>query len=557
MHLPAPIFDLALILIVAGFISLLFRWLQQPLVLGYLVAGILVGPQIRFLPTVVEMEHLKTWTELGVIFLLFLLGIEFSFKKLFRVGAPALIAATVEVFGMILIGFLCGRLLGWNAMNSLFLGGILSISSTTIIVKAFDELGVRSQYFASTVIGILIIEDLYAILLLALLGTFGATQSFSGIDLLYQVLKLGGFLIVVIPFGLWFLPRSLKVFHHHLNDETRVVIAVGGCLVCVVLATTAGFSPALGAFLMGAFIAETIEGERQERILKPIRDLFGAVFFTSVGMLVDVRSLGAHWKTVLLISFVTILGKMGCTILGMRLGRSDRRLALQTGLSLAQIGEFSFIIVTLGLSLNVILPELYPITVAVSVVTTFTTPYLIKLALFQSLKKPRRKAGSQRQHLWDGHVVELEVHPHYTKVGHTLEQLKLREKFGVTVVSIQRGERNILSPTRTETIMPYDRLKVFGADTKLLKIVKHLRSDRYETGEHDEKVFGLEKLTLTKNAKIVGKTILTSGIRESIDGLILGIERKGEKILNPDSKMTLDIGDELWLYGNLEKIKHL
>lgn len=556
MHLPPLISDLALILIVAGFISLLFRWLKQPLVLGYLVAGILVGPEVQFIPTVASMEHLKTWSELGVIFLLFLLGMEFSFKKLFKVGMMAFTAATVEVFGMLLIGYLAGRFMGWNSINALFLGGILSISSTTIIIKAFDELGVRSQKFASIVLGILIIEDLYAILILACLGTFAATQNFSGQDLLLQVAKLVGFLAIIIPLGLWLLPKMLKVFHRHLNDETRVIISIGGCLGCVFVVTTAGFSPALGAFLMGAFISETSEGERQERILKPIRDLFGAVFFTSVGMLVDINTLKEHWILVGFLSVITIFGKLATTVLGMLIGRSDRKLAFQSGLSLAQIGEFSFIIATLGVSLKVVLPELYPISVAVSVVTTFVTPYMIRFAFYGMGRKKRNGVAGIRQ-IWDGHIVEFEVHPHYAKVGQTLEQLKLREKFGITIVSIHRGEMVIASPTRADAVMPYDRLLVFGNDKQLLKLSRHLRSERNSNVHEDEKAFGLEKVSISKDSPLVGKSILESQLREKIDGVILGIESDGKRQLNPESKTIIGENDLLWLYGHIDKIRVL
>ncbi len=556
MHLPAAISDLALILIVAGVVTVVFRWLQQPLVLGYLVAGILVGPQVRFLPTVTEVENMKTWAELGVIFLFYVLGLEFSFKRLFRVGKPAAITATFEVALMLGIGYVLGRVLNWSNTDALFLGAALSISSTTIIVKAFEELGVKSQLFATTVVGVLVIEDLYAILILAVLSTIAATQTFQGSELLFQVGKLAAFILVFVPLGLWGVPKLLRLLHRQLNDETRVVISVGACLGCVLLATSVGFSPALGAFLTGAIIAETLEGERLERILKPVRDLFGAVFFTTVGMMVDLNVLIDNWGTILLLSLVAIGGKIATTIAGMIVGGSDKKLALQTGLSLAQIGEFSFIIVTLGLTLKVIRPELYPLTVAVSVITTFATPYLIRLALLQRKTRARRAGGaSQCQQLWEGHVVELDVHPHYTKAGQTLEQLKLREKFGVTVVSIYRGERNIISPTRHDALMPHDRLMVFGADSQLMRLAKHFRSERYSLTDVDESAFGMERLRVSDRSSLLGKSILQSRIRELVGGVILGIERNGVRHLNPDSNFVIQQNDELWVYGNLEKLR--
>jgi len=553
MHLPPLIYDLALILIVAGGVSVLFKIIGQPTVLGYLIAGLLVGPQVKFFPTVADPENIKTWAELGVIFLLFVLGLEFSFKKLFQVGRPAVITATVEVVVMVGLGYFTGYFLGWSTTDSIFLGGILAISSTTIIVKAFEELGIKTQLFAGRVFGILIIEDLFAVVILALLASLSASQSFQGPQLALQMAKLIGFLAVFIPLGLWVTPRFLKLIHRFLNDEARVVLSIGLCLGTVLLVNVVGFTSALGAFIAGAFISETRDGEKIERFLKPVRDLFGAVFFVSVGMLVDVGSLAENWGVILLITVVTVGGKFGSTFLGMIMSRQDTRTAVQAGLSLAQIGEFSFIIATLGLSLGVLRPEVYPITVAVSVLTTFTTPYMIRAGLRLSGKKRRKKSSSPR--LWDGHLVELEVHPDFKGVGQTLEELKIREKFGVSIVSIARGEQKILAPDRRQSIMPHDHLVVFGDEAQLEAFESFLKSQRFKVSDELETVFGLRRIELSPRSKWVGMSLHESGIREGLSGLVLGVERGSERILNPDSKSKLAVGDVLWIYCSLEKAR--
>lgn len=381
MHLPPLIRDLALILVVAGFASILFRFLRQPSVLGFLLAGVIVGPEITVFPSVVDVENIRTWADLGVIFLLVFLGLEFSFKKLFSVGRSAFLAALVEVLGMLAIGYGLGRIFGWNSVDSAFLGGILAISSTLIIMKSFEEMKLKHQPFASVVFGILVLEDLFAILILAFLSTFALTKQLSGGPLLMEAAKLGGFLAIVVPSGLFLVPKLFRWLHDKLTDETRVMLSLGLCLSLVLICGWVGFSSALGAFLAGAFMAETVEGVRIEKLLRPIKDLFGAIFFVSVGMLVDIRAMGEHWGLILIVTACTIVGKFLLVFGGMRLARQDRSLSAQAGLSLAQIGEFSFIIATLGLSLGVVRPELYPLAVAVSLLTTFTTPYFIRAAV--------------------------------------------------------------------------------------------------------------------------------------------------------------------------------
>ncbi len=380
IHLTDAISDLGFILITAAVVTLVFRYLKQPVVLGYLIAGLLVGPHVDFTPSITDTDSVKVWAEVGVIFLLFSLGLEFSFKKLAQVGGGASVIALVEVIVMMALGYISGQLLNWTRMDSLFLGGILAISSTTIIVRAFDELGLKTRKFVSLVYGVLIIEDLFAILLLVLLSTVAATQSLSGSELLFSTLRLGFFLVLWFVVGIYFVPAILRRLRPLLTDETTLIVAVGLCLVMVIHATAVGFSPELGAFVMGSILAETREGKRIEHLIVPVRDLFAAVFFVSVGMLIDPNVIVGHWSLILVLTILTIGGKLLGTGLGALLSGHSLKQSVQAGMSLAQIGEFSFIIATLGLTLNVTSDFLYPIAVAISAITTFTTPYMIKVS---------------------------------------------------------------------------------------------------------------------------------------------------------------------------------
>ena len=377
-HLPVLIIDLALILAAAGVTTLLFKKIKQPLVLGYILAGLLVGPHVKFIPTVTDNESIHIWAEIGVIFLLFSLGLEFSFKKLVKVGGSASVTAIVEVVSMLLIGFVAGLAMGWSTMDSIFLGGILSVSSTTIIIRAFEELNVKHKKFAGLVFGVLIVEDLVAILLLVLLSTLAVSQQFAGVEMLTSILKLCFFLVLWFIAGIFLIPTFLKKTRKLMNDETMLIVAIALCLLMVLLAVKVGFSAALGAFIMGSILAETTQAEHIEHLTKSVKDLFAAIFFVSVGMLIDPSILIDYAVPILIITLATVLGKFLSSGLGALISGQPLKTAVQTGMSLAQIGEFSFIIATLGLSLKVTSDFLYPIAVAVSAITTFTTPYLIK-----------------------------------------------------------------------------------------------------------------------------------------------------------------------------------
>lgn len=734
IHLPVLIADLGLILAAAGITTLLFKKIKQPLVLGYILAGLFVGPYIKIIPTVSDSKSITIWGEIGVIFLLFSLGLEFSFKKLVKVGGSASITAIVKVIFIIIAGFLIGKAMGWNNMDSIFLGGIISISSTMIAIKAFEELNIKHKKFAGLVFGVLIVEDLVAILLLVLFSTMAVSQQSAGPELIKSIVKLGFFLILWFLGGIFLVPTFLKKTKKLMNDETMLVVSLALCLVMVILADKAGFSPALGAFIMGSILAETTQAERIEHLTKSVKDLFAAIFFVSVGMLINPSVLVTYAMPIFLITMVIILGKIIFTIFGALLAGQPLKTAVQAGMSLAQIGEFSFIIATLGVSLKVTSDFIYPIAVAAAAITTFTSPYLIKLSEpfynFLNRKLPNKWiAGIERYssstegittlsdwrillksyifntiihsviiisiilltakylnpfilsqlknsnnsifisitisfalmapflwalsirriqktayaHLWlnkkytrgpliaiemfrvilgiffvgllmyeffdtwiatlfalvlvilvmvifsrklqsfynkletrfmlnlnarenstpnilpwDTHLTEITVAPESKLIGKTLVELKMREQYGINIAMIERGKINISTPSRDERLYPHDKLLLIGTDEELAN-VKHL----FE-GIADENLISfpkqdmsLQKIVVNSSSKIYGQSIRESGIREQTQGLVVGIERKGERILNPDSNLIFENEDIVWIVGNNKKIPEL
>lgn len=738
IHLPVLIEDLGFILLTAAVVTLLFKWLKQPVVLGYLIAGFLVGPHITWIPTVKDFDSIKVWAEIGVIFLLFGLGLEFSFKKLAKVGGSASITAFFEVVSMLGIGFLVGRIMDWSVMDSLFLGGILSISSTTIIVRAFEELGLKGRNFVSLVFGVLIVEDLFAILLLVLLSTVAATQALSGGALVFETARLGFFLALWFLVGIYLVPVFLKKVRNILNDETTLIVSIGLCLGMVMIATAVGFSPALGAFVIGSILAETREGKRIEHLVIPVRDLFAAVFFVSVGMMIDPNVLREHASTIVILTLVTIFGKFISSGMGALVSGRSLKNSVQAGLSLAQIGEFSFIIATLGVSLKVTSDFLYPIAVAVSAVTTFTTPYQIKYAdrIFAWLEKkmpqgfiqqleryeaavnqssgqkplgliiekygmklllntvlvvavallgsrvvlpwlqerfgsslmlsvvacivtilvstpflwavvvgkpagpksemdPEKLAQLKRLQVgvaivrliigivltgflvrqfvtvetaagimivvivllaisfsrvsgpvyklietrflsnlnakdeddrrkavpeltpWQATMAEFVLAPNSELVAKTLEQGRLKENFGITVAMIKRGEKMILTPGRNDLLLPFDTLYVIGTDEQLAQARVLIEPSGREESPYIPDSFGLASLVLGKESPYINKSIRDCGIRDHVMGLIVGLERKGQRILSPDSSLVLEESDLVWVVGDLAKIKAL
>lgn len=731
-HLQPLISDLGLILMTAGIAVLIFRKLKQPLVLGYLIAGFLAGNHFDFFPSIKDTHSVEVWAEIGVIFLLFSLGLEFSFKKLVKVGGTASITALTQIVTMVALGFLVGQLMGWKKMDSIFLGVILSISSTTIILKAFEELGVKSQKFAGNVIGALIVQDIVAILMMVLLSTVAVSQQVSGGELLQSVLKLAFFLTIWFIGGIFFIPTLLKKAKHLLTDEMLLIISIALCLVMVILAANVGFSPALGAFIMGSIIAETTQAEHIEHLVKPVKDLFGAVFFVSVGMLINPDALIEHAVPVAILTLVVIFGQSISASIGSLLSGQPLKQSVQAGMSLSQIGEFSFIIATLGMSLNVTSDFLYPTIVAVSAITAFTTPYMVKLgaptAVFLEKKLPRKwvraianysanteaiktvstwqvalraylfqiiihsiiimaivllstkyilplvegskfghgiaalitlvllspflwalslrriaveavselfenrkhrgpivlliffrmalglffigfilnnffspgiafialiialtayflfpkqlharyhrierhflsnlndreiaKEQKTRKDLtpWDGHMATFDIVAESNLIGKTLEELRMREKIGINIAFIKRGDIMINVPSRNERLFPGDEICVIGTDFQVKKFKKYLDQNEIEPEENvTESNIVLQHLEL-KNESFIGKSIRESQIREKTNGLVVGIEREGRRMLNPDSHLILEQGDILWVVGDKKLLTSL
>lgn len=377
-HLSTLVTDLALILGIAAIISIVFKLLKQPPVLGYIVAGFIASSHVTFTPSVVDQANVQTWAEIGVIFLLFALGLDFSFKKLIKTGPTAIIASTTIILGMVLLGFMVGSFLGWKTMDCMFLGGMIAMSSTSIIYKALNDLNLHSRSFAPLVLGILVIEDIVAIILMVLLSTIAVKNNFEGFEMLQSIGKLLFFLVLWITVGIYLIPTFFKHTRKIMNDETLTILSIGLCLGMVVIAAETGFSAALGAFVMGSILAETIEAEKIESLIRPIKDLFGAIFFVSVGMMVDpVMIINYAWP-IFIITITILIGQTVFGTFGVLLSGQPLKTALECGFCLTQIGEFSFIIAALGITLNVTEAFLYPIVVAVSVITTFITPYKIK-----------------------------------------------------------------------------------------------------------------------------------------------------------------------------------
>lgn len=727
-HLPNLISDLALILGAAACVSLIFRKLKQPVVLGYIMAGLLVGPHIKLFPTIVETQSIQIWADIGVIFLLFGLGLEFSFKKLLAVGPVALVTALIELSFTMLLGYSIGQALSWNTMDSLFLGGILSIASTTIIIKAFDELGVKTQKFTGIVTGILIIEDLAAVVLMVILSTLSISRSFEGAEMLGSVFKLSFFLVLWFVSGIFFLPTLLKRLQKLLNEESLLIVSLALCFAMVMFANSAGFSSALGAFIMGSILAETTRAEKIDHLLKPVKDLFGAIFFVSVGMLLNPAMIAEHYIPVILAVLVLLFGKPLFVTIGSLVSGQPLKIAVQSGMSLSQIGEFSFIIATLGLSLNVTSEFLYPVAVTVSVITTFTTPFMIRLSpivskklegilpaswtnklnrysvgaqnvseesdwkkmirfylinivifsvviitiillstryllpvfseysiareitalvtliilapflwalafrrtqkeayarvwsqplqrgplialifsriilmllyigfLFDRLYSPtvaiigvasslivlavfyrriknfygrielrflsnlneREEVQTANQELapWDTHLSSFVLDAESPYVGKTLLESKIREEFGVNIAIIERGDLFINVPSRDERLYPHDVLSVIGSDDQLKKFKDHLESAKAARENITQKQpVSLQHFVIQRNSILLGKTIRHSGIREKTKGLVVGIERKGQHILNPESDFKFEVNDIVWVVGNEKRI---
>ena len=369
--------DLYILMITAGVVSLLFKWLKQPVVLGYIVAGILVGPNLVG-ENLVNPENVKAWGEIGVLFVLFCIGLEFRLKNMFESGKTAFVGVATIVVGMLLLGYGVGRVSGLDNMNSMFLAAMLCMSSTTIVMKAVDEAGWSKERFVQGATSILILEDIIAVVLMVLLSNIATSNSFDAVVMLKTIGVLAATLVVWFVVGILVIPTIIRKARVYLNDETLVILALGLCMGMVLTAEEAGFSSALGAFVMGMVLAETLESHRIERLMTPLKNVFAAIFFVSVGMMINPSSLVEYWPAILLVAVVVIVGMIVFGTLGCWWGGETLKDSMLTGFSFVQIGEFSFIIATLGNQLGVIDPAIYPIIVAASVLTTFLTPYIMK-----------------------------------------------------------------------------------------------------------------------------------------------------------------------------------
>lgn len=380
LQIESLISDLAFLLILAAVTTIFFKWIKQPVVLGYIVAGFLASPNFAYLPSITTQENIEFWAQMGIVVLLFSLGLEFSFKKLLNAGGSAVVTAMIIVAGMMICGFAIGHLLGFSNINCMFLGGMLSMSSTTIIIKAFTDMNLTHKKFASLVFAVLIVEDLFAVLMMVILSSIAANNSVEGGAMLLNVSKLVFFLVIWFAVGVFLLPSMLNRTRRFLNSETLLIVSMGLCLGMAVFSVYCGFSLALGAFVMGSILAGTSFAERIERVTTPVKDLFGAIFFLSVGMMVNPSVITHYWGPIIVLSAVVICGMILFGTTGMLVTGQPLKIAMESGFSLTQIGEFAFIIATLGLQLGVLDPSIYPIVVAVSVLTTFTTPYFIRMA---------------------------------------------------------------------------------------------------------------------------------------------------------------------------------
>ena len=530
--------DLCIIMLTAGITSLLFKAFKQPVVLGYIVAGMLVGPHVLGEAWVTNEENVKTWGEIGVLFLLFSLGLEFSFKKLLKVGSTAIIGAGVIVVGMMIAGMLTAYFLGLGGLNSLFLGGMLCMSSTTIVFKAIEEAGLRSHRFAGVCFGILIVEDLFAVVLMVLLTSIAVKNEFQGKELLWQVGKLVMYIAIWFVLGILLIPTFLKKFKRHLNDETLTIFSIGLCLGMVLLAVQAGFSSALGAFVMGSVLAETIDAERIEHLVQPVKNIFGSIFFVSVGMMIDPALLLQYWFPITIITLVVIFGQIFFGSFGTLLSGQPLRVALQTGFSLVQIGEFAFIIASLGQSLKVTDNSLYPIVVAVSVITTFLTPYIMKLA-YPTLSFLEKHMSKNTKKMLDSYVEKRQ------------EGLNMKKRRPSWIVQIDRLVKYLLLKLAMAPGIN-QILRVFN--NNLYARERLAESQRGLEREVENSLISLEmniaEVDVPNNSAFAGRALKDLNIRNITGANIVRIIRGGININIPGGNHRLYPGDRIILAGS-------
>lgn len=573
-HLAPLIADLALILICAGIMTLLFKKLKQPLVLGYVVAGFLASPHMAYTPSVMDTANIQTWADIGVIFLLFALGLEFSFKKIVKVGGAAIIAACTIIFCMILLGVTVGTGFGWKRMDCIFLGGMIAMSSTTIIYKAFDDLGMRKKQFTGLVLSVLILEDILAIVLMVMLSTMAVSHNFEGTEMLGSIAKLLFFLILWFVVGIYLIPGLLKRCRKLMSEETLLIVSLGLCFGMVVMAAHTGFSAAFGAFIMGSILAETVEAESIERLVKPVKDLFGAIFFVSVGMMVDPAMIVEYAGPIVVITLAVILGQSLFGTLGVLLAGQPLKTAMQCGFSLTQIGEFAFIIASLGVSLHVTSHFLYPIVVAVLLVTLMILSrqlkkqsIMIERTFFQNLRYRDMRAeymGEKKPEYAgrllsrDLHLTDFEIPGESAWVGRTLAELNFGKKYGIHVVSILRGKKRINIPGASVRLFPQDKIQVIATDEELNIFGKEMdKVSAMNTDVIEKSEMILRQFCVDGQSPFLNKTLKEAGIREKYHCLIAGVERGGETLHAPDPHEPFVEGDVVWVVGESADVYEL
>ncbi len=737
--------DLALILVVASVVTLIFKKLKQPLVLGYIVAGFLVSPQMPYTMSVVDKTDIQTWADIGVMFLLFVLGLDFSFKKILKMGMAPVIAAMTIIFSMMLLGIGVGNAFAWNRMDCIFLGGMLAMSSTTIIYKAFDDLGLRQQRFAGLVMSVLILEDVLAIVMMVMLSAIASGNNPDGGEMIGSVLKIVFFIILWFVVGIFLIPLFFRKTRKLMTNETMMIMSLGLCCLMAVISTKVGFSSAFGAFVMGSILAETIEADKIIKLVEPIKDLFGAIFFVSVGMLVDPKILVEYAIPIGALVITIILGQSIFGTAGFMLSGQSLKTAMKCGFSMAQIGEFAFIIASLGLSLGVIGKFLYPVVVAVSVITTFITPYMIRaaepcykliekslpkrlarqmshmgdahnasaeeesdwkillkkittstiiysilsaavitlmftfvlplcrhalghwpgnavcgiltvimispflrslvmknlhadefkrlwmeshlnrlpliftiivkvsvasafifyicnyltrftnalmisiammvivlMAMSRRLKKRSirierlfvknlrsREIDAQvrgkRRPLFEGHLLDRDIHisdfevpVDSTWAGQTLKALQFRNRFGVHVSSILRGQQRINIPNGDNIIFPGDRIQMIGNDEQLKSFSNAMKAELVpEDKEIEKREMKLRKWILSGNSSFIGKTLKESGIRDKYECMVVGLEEGQQNLTMISPSRKFEKGDIIWIVGEENSLRHL
>lgn len=723
-HIAPLIFDLALLLFLSGLISVLFKKFKQPAVLGFIVAGYLAGPAFHYLPNVSDLENIKVWGEIGMIFLLFSLGLEFNFKKIGQLGSGALINAVIELLGMMTLGFIVGRLFGWRISQSVFLGGVLAISSTAIITRSFDEFSLKQKRFSQLVMGVLILEDILGILLLVLLPAFAATGKLEGDDLIESIARFVFFIVLWFILGLYFIPTFFRKFSKQLHGETLLLVTIGLCFGMAVLASYSGLSAALGAFMVGSLLSETGMTHQIEEAITPLRQVFTGVFFVSVGLLIRPDEIGQAWWQILVLALVVILGKFLFVAIGAMVSGQKPRVAAAMGLSMGQIGEFAFIITSLGMTLGVVHKSLSALAVMVAILTSVTSSFSIKyyekiihllsrytpavikngvhnwqskhlefwgrwsptadlqwylfrtlthsvlaismfilgdwlahvvikyfeftyiarstlgyslglimagpflwallfsqpggrtlgellrlpdrrksvfagqvvrwlgffmvfstliskfisllagagfisfiilLAVFVFLIGPERvylffekrfihnltqESRTRREgvSLWDVHLTEVQVPANSVLVPFSLGELDLRKKFGVSVVTIRRGDLVLEAPSQEERILPLDYLTLVGSDDDLDRFVQQLEKS-IEWGKKQENVI-LNSFVIYPNSRFCNKAIGECGLRELTGGLIVGHDHEGNRTKNPSPDIVLQPYDIVWVVGD-------